>query len=59
LAIIKVNDNESFEKAIRRFKKLCNKEGLMKKLKEMKYYEKPSDKRRRRQQKAARKASQR
>lgn len=57
MAIIKVNDNESFEKALRRFKKLCNKEGLMKKLKEMRYYEKPSTKKRRHHQKVARKGS--
>ena len=55
MAIIKVNRDESFEKALRRFKKLCNKEGVMKKLKEKKYYEKPSDRRRRQNQKAQRK----
>lgn len=58
MAIIRINENESFEKALRRFKKLCNKEGVMKKLKEMKYYEKPSAKRRRRALKAARKIGQ-
>lgn len=58
MAVVKINENESFEKALRRFKKLCNKEGLMKKLKEMKYYEKPSAKRRRRNLKAQRKAAQ-
>lgn len=58
MAIVKVNENESFEKALRRFKKICNKEGLMKKLKEMRYYEKPSTRKRRHQQKTIRKMAQ-
>lgn len=49
---VKIKENESFEKALRRFKKKCNKEGIMQKLKESKHYEKPSDRRRRKLQKA-------
>ncbi|MFC1734702.1 30S ribosomal protein S21 [Candidatus Hydrogenedentota bacterium] len=52
MTFIKVKDSESFEKALRRFKKKCNKEGVMQKLKENKYYEKPSDRKRRRLAKA-------
>lgn len=49
---VRVKPDEPFEKALRRFKKKCNKEGLMQRLKEMKHYEKPSEKRRRRLAKA-------
>ncbi|HNY85979.1 MAG TPA: 30S ribosomal protein S21 [Candidatus Hydrogenedentes bacterium] len=49
---VRVKTDEPFEKALRRFKKKCNKEGLMQRLKELTYYEKPSDRRRRRLAKA-------
>jgi len=49
---VKVKDGEPFEKALRRFKKKCNKEGIMQKLKESRHYEKPSARRRRKLQKA-------
>ena len=49
---VRVKTDEPFEKALRRFKKKCNKEGLMQRLKEMKHYEKPSEKRRRKMAKA-------
>ena len=49
---IRVKSDEPFEKALRRFKKKCNKEGLMQRLKEIKYFEKPSEKRRRKLAKA-------
>jgi len=37
---------ESFDKAMRLFKKACQNDGFMQELKERKYYMKPSDKRR-------------
>jgi len=49
---IRVKPDESFEKALRRFKKKCNKEGIMQRLKEMRHYEKPSERRRRKLAKA-------
>jgi small subunit ribosomal protein S21 len=49
---VRVKEDEPFEKALRRFKKKCNKEGIMQKLRETKHYEKPSVKRRRKVQKA-------
>lgn len=52
LTKVRVKSDEPFEKALRRFKKKCNKEGLMQRLKEMKHYEKPSEKRRRKLAKA-------
>ena len=48
---------ERVEKALRRFKKKCNKEGIMQRLKEMKHYEKPSEKRRRKLAKAIARAA--
>ncbi|NLV45114.1 MAG: 30S ribosomal protein S21 [Candidatus Hydrogenedentes bacterium] len=53
---VRVKADEPFEKALRRFKKKCNKEGLMQRLKEVKYYEKPSEQRRRRLAKAVARA---
>jgi len=44
---VRVKEDEPFEKALRRFKKKCNKEGIFQKLKETKHYEKPSVRRRR------------
>ncbi len=45
---IKSRAGESAEQMMRRFKKLCEKEGLTKDIKRVAYYEKPSEKRRRR-----------
>jgi small subunit ribosomal protein S21 len=44
---VNVRKDEPIEKAIRRFKKLCNREGLIKEIKKRKNYIKPSEKRRR------------
>ena len=45
---IKARGNESIEQMVRRFKKMCEKEGLNKEIKRNSYYEKPSERRRRR-----------
>ena len=39
---IKIKDNESFEGALKRFKKQCEKAGLMYELRRREHYEKPS-----------------
>ena len=39
--------NESIEQLLKRFKKMCEKEGLVKQIKRKTYYEKPSEARRR------------
>lgn len=44
---IKARGGESVEQTMRRFKKLCEKEGLTKDIKKRQYYEKPSERRRR------------
>ena len=50
---IKARGSESVEQMLRRFKKLCEKEGLTKEIKKRQYYEKPSERRRRNDRKAA------
>lgn len=44
---IKARQNESVNQMLRRFKKLCEKEGLTKDIKRRQYFEKPSERRRR------------
>jgi len=48
---VKARGNESVEQMIKRFKKMCEKEGLTKDIKRNSYYEKPSERRRRRARK--------
>lgn len=48
---IKARGGESAEQMLRRFKKLCEKEGLTKDVKKRQYYEKPSERNRREQRK--------
>jgi small subunit ribosomal protein S21 len=52
---IKSRGGESVDQMMRRFKKLCEKEGLTKDIKKRQYFEKPSERRRR----AARKTGKR
>ncbi len=49
---VKVRSNESIDQMVRRFKKLCEKEGLTRDIKRNSYYEKPSERRRRKARKA-------
>lgn len=44
---VKARNNESVQQMLRRFKKLCEKEGLTKDVKRNSRYEKPSERRRR------------
>lgn len=44
---VKARSGESSEQLQRRFKKLCEKEGLTKDIRRKEYYEKPSERRRR------------
>ena len=43
---VKVTDPHNFEKAMRIFKKACQKDGFLMELKERQYYCKPSEKKR-------------
>jgi small subunit ribosomal protein S21 len=51
-----VRHNETFEKALRRFSKACEKAGVLSELRKNQYYEKPSEKRKRKLNQAKRKA---
>ena len=56
MPVIKVKDNESFEYALRRFKRLCEKIGIVNELKKRKYYEKPTTERKRKKAMALKKS---
>jgi small subunit ribosomal protein S21 len=49
---IKARSGEHVEQMMRRFKKLCEKEGLTKDIKRKEFFEKPSERRRRADRKA-------
>ncbi|MBE3069129.1 MAG: 30S ribosomal protein S21 [Planctomycetes bacterium] len=51
---IRSRGNESVEQMLKRFKKLCEKEGLTKEVKRNSYYEKPSERKRRQLRKSQR-----
>lgn len=53
---VKVRDNEPFENALRRFKKQCEKAGVLSEIRKREYYEKPSVKRKRKLLAAKKKA---
>jgi small subunit ribosomal protein S21 len=42
LSIVKIKDNESFESALRRFKKSCERAGILSEIRKREHYEKPS-----------------
>lgn len=54
---IKARNGEGVEQMMRRFKKLCEKEGLTKDIKKREFYEKPSERKRRDQRKAESRAA--
>ncbi|MFQ5455918.1 MAG: 30S ribosomal protein S21 [Nitrospirota bacterium] len=56
---IRVKENESFENAIRRFKKQCEKSGVLSEIRKKEHYEKPSVKRKRKAIAARKKAQKR
>ena len=53
---VKVRDDESFEKALRRFNKFCEKTGILTDIKKHQHYEKPSEAKKRKMAVARRKA---
>ena len=44
---VKVRDNEYFDAALRRFKRACEKAGVLTELRRREYYEKPTQERKR------------
>jgi small subunit ribosomal protein S21 len=45
---VKVKDGESFESALRRFKRICEQEGILSEIKKHQHFEKPSEKKKKR-----------
>jgi len=53
---IRPRGGESIQQVLKRFKRLCQREGLTRDVKRHSYYEKPSERKRRKQRKAVRRA---
>ena len=53
---VKARGGETVEQMVRRFKKLCEKDGLTKEVKRRQHYEKPSEKKARQKAEAVRRA---
>ena len=53
MPLVKVKENEPIDKAIKRFKKKCEKEGIIQDIKKSSRYLKPSERKRKKQLKAA------
>ena len=55
MPVVHVRDEESFENALRRFKRKCEKSGVLTELKKRQHFEKPSVKRKRKAMQARKK----
>lgn len=42
MPVVKIGETESFESALRKFKRECEKEGILSEIKKREHYEKPS-----------------
>ncbi|HUU82962.1 MAG TPA: 30S ribosomal protein S21 [Phycisphaerae bacterium] len=51
---VRPRGSESIQQMLKRFKRLCQREGLTRDMKRTSYYEKPSERRRRKMRKAQR-----
>jgi len=56
---ITIKENESFEKALRRFNKSCERAGILAEIKKHQHFEKPSERRKRKMAAARRKTRRR
>ena len=52
MTYIKIHKGESFESALRRFKRQIEKEGILREIRDRKHYEKPSEKKRKKRSKS-------
>ena len=59
IAFIKVDDGENLEKSIKRFKRMVEKEGIIREWKKREYFEKPSTIKNRKRKAAKRKLQKR
>jgi len=51
---VEIRKDESFESALRRFKRKIEQEGILRELRDRKHYEKPSEKKRKKMSRARR-----
>ncbi len=56
MPVVRIRENESFENALRRFKKQCEKSGLLSEIRKREHYEKPSVKKKKKAIKKKKKA---
>ncbi|UCH81782.1 MAG: 30S ribosomal protein S21 [Nitrospiraceae bacterium] len=56
MPFVRVKENESFENAIRKFKKQCEREGILSEVRKREHYDKPSVKRKKKSIAARKKA---
>ncbi|PKL14147.1 MAG: 30S ribosomal protein S21 [Spirochaetae bacterium HGW-Spirochaetae-6] len=42
MALVEIRDSENLEEALRRFRKICEREGISREIKKRSFYEKPS-----------------
>ncbi len=59
MPFVKVRNNESFENALRKFKKQCEREGILSEIKKREHYDKPSVKKKKKAIAARKKAAKR
>lgn len=57
MSVVKVGENESVESAIKRFKRKCQKDGIIGDLRKKEFYEKPSVKRKKKAENARKRNS--
>lgn len=55
MVLVKVREGESIEEALRRFKRECERNGIMQEIKKREFYESPSVRRKKKQAEARRK----
>jgi small subunit ribosomal protein S21 len=55
VAVVKVEEGESIDRAINRFKRECEREGILREWKRRAYYEKPAEQRKNKKKAAERK----
>jgi small subunit ribosomal protein S21 len=59
MPLVRVKESESFESALRKFKKQCEREGILSELRKREHYDKPSVKRKKKAIAARKKAAKR
>ncbi|UCD34954.1 MAG: 30S ribosomal protein S21 [Nitrospiraceae bacterium] len=59
MPVVKVRENESFENALRKFKKQCEREGILSEVRKREHYDKPSVKKKKKAIAARKKAAKR